>query len=84
MTVRRPAEALLRYHASGAAVDRHLADQMLLPLSFAAGPSHLLVERVTRHLETNAWIIEQFGVAKVEMRQLASGTAEVLVTPQAQ
>ena len=78
------AEALLRYHSSGAAVDRHLADQMLSPLSFAAGPSHLLVEQVTRHLETNASIIEQFGVAKVEMRQLASGTAEVVVTPQAQ
>ena len=59
------AEALLRHHASGAAVDRHLADQLLLPLSLAAGPSRFTVEQVTRHLETNAWVIRQFGVADI-------------------
>jgi RNA 3'-terminal phosphate cyclase (ATP) len=77
------AEALLRYHASGAAVDCHLADQLLLPLAFAAERSHLVVEQVTRHLETNAWVIQQFGVANVEVRRMESGTAEVEVIPQA-
>jgi len=48
------AEDLLRHHASGAAVDRHLADQLVLPLSVATGPSRFTVEQVTRHLETNA------------------------------
>lgn len=77
------AEALLRHHASGAAVDRHLADQLLLPLSLAAGPSCLTVEQVTRHLETNAWVIQQFGAAKIEVQRMTSGTADVVVTPQA-
>ena len=77
------AEALLRHHASGAAVDRHLADQLLLPLCFAAGASRLAVEQVTRHLETNAWVIQEFGVANIEVRQMMSGTAEVVVIPQA-
>jgi RNA 3'-terminal phosphate cyclase (ATP) len=76
------AEALLRHHAGGAAVDRHLADQLLLPLSFAAGPSRFVVEQVTRHLETNAWVIQQCGVANIEVRRMESGTAEVVVTPE--
>jgi len=76
------AEALLRHHASGAAVDRHLADQLLLPLSFSAGPSRFVVEQVTRHLETNAWVIQQYGVANIEVRRMESGTAEVVVTPE--
>lgn len=75
------ADALLRHHASGAAVDCHLADQLLLPLCFAAAPSRLTVEQVTRHLETNAWVIEQFGVATIAMRRMESGTAEIVVTP---
>lgn len=75
------ADALLRHHASGAAVDCHLADQLLLPLCFAAGPSRLTVKQVTRHLETNAWVIEQFGVATIAMRRMETGTAEIVVTP---
>jgi RNA 3'-terminal phosphate cyclase (ATP) len=77
------AQALLRHHASGAAVDRHLADQLLLPLSFASGPSRLTVEQVTRHLETNAWVIRQFGIADITVRPMQSGTAEVEVIPKA-
>lgn len=61
------AAELLEYHRSGAAVDRHLADQLLLPLSFASGPSTLAVERCTLHLQTNAWLIGQFGVADIEI-----------------
>ncbi len=76
-------DALLRHHASGAAVDRHLADQLLLPLSLAAGPSCFTVEQVTRHLETNAWVIQQFGIANIVLERMASGIAKVAVKPQA-
>ena len=76
-------EALLRHHASGAAVDRHLADQLLLPLAFATGPSRFTTELATRHLETNAWVIEQFGVARTTVWSTGTGTARVEVTPEA-
>jgi RNA 3'-terminal phosphate cyclase (ATP) len=56
------AGALLEHHASGAALDRHLGDQILLPLCFSTGPSRFSVEEITAHLETNAWAIERFGV----------------------
>jgi RNA 3'-phosphate cyclase len=43
-----------------AALDRHLADQMLLYLARAAGPSAITTEEITSHLLTNLWVIEQF------------------------
>ncbi len=43
--------------ATGAAVDPHLADQVLLPAALAAGTSAYTTCRVTRHLTTGAWVI---------------------------
>jgi RNA 3'-terminal phosphate cyclase (ATP) len=59
--------ALLAHRDSGAALDQHLADQIVLPLSLAGDESHFSVERVTRHLITNAWVVEQFGLARVSI-----------------
>lgn len=42
------------------AVDRHSADQLVLPLSLAEGPSSFAVEQVTLHLLTNLEVIRQF------------------------
>ena len=53
-------EAYLAFRASGAALDRHLADQMLIYLALAEGPSSFTTEAVTSHLLTNVWVIEQF------------------------
>lgn len=88
---RKPAErvadeatrALLAFHRSGAAVDQHLADQLLVVAALASGPSELTVERVTRHLTTNAWVIEQLGLAQVsiEEREREHGAARVTVRP---
>jgi RNA 3'-terminal phosphate cyclase (ATP) len=74
------AGALLAHHASGAALDRHLGDQILLPLCFAGGTSHFSVEEITRHLETNAWVIEQFGIARVVAERVPSGAGHIIVT----
>ncbi|HEY7242801.1 MAG TPA: RNA 3'-terminal phosphate cyclase [Xanthobacteraceae bacterium] len=71
----RPAEAvadqavgaLREHHASGSAVELHLADQLLLPLSFASGPSQFTAPRPTGHLLTNAWTIRQFGAAAISI-----------------
>lgn len=67
-TVAEEAVAAFRtHHASEAAVELHLADQMLLPLALAAGVSTFTVERPTGHLITNAWTIGQFGVADISI-----------------
>jgi RNA 3'-terminal phosphate cyclase (ATP) len=49
----------LRYYRSEAALDQHLADQIILPLALAEGPSSFTTCRITKHLLTNAWIVER-------------------------
>ncbi len=41
-------------------IDKHSADQLLLPLAFAEGPSEFRVARVSSHLLTNAAVIRRF------------------------
>jgi RNA 3'-terminal phosphate cyclase (ATP) len=74
---------LVRHRKSGAAMEVHLADQSLLPLALAAGTSRFTVERVSRHLATNAWVIERFGLARIAIEGVADGTGRVTVTPRA-
>lgn len=69
---RRSSEAIGRFVAktflgdlkTGATVDGHGADQLVLFAALADGTSRYLVPHQTDHLESNLWLIEQFG-AKV-------------------
>lgn len=59
-------EELLDFHNTGAPVDVHLADQLLLPAALASQASQYRVTEISTHLTTNAWVIdEQFGLARV-------------------
>jgi RNA 3'-terminal phosphate cyclase (ATP) len=58
-------EALRAHHISSAAVESHLADQLLLPLALATGRSSFTIAQSTAHLVTNAWVIGQFGIADI-------------------
>jgi RNA 3'-terminal phosphate cyclase (ATP) len=49
-----------QFMASGAAVDDHLADQLLPYMALAKGRSSVIARRITKHLVTNVWVIEQF------------------------
>ena len=73
--------ALLAHWTSGAALDLHLADQIVVPLALAAGRSQVSVERITPHLETNAWVIERFGLARVHLERAKAGTGLITVDP---
>jgi RNA 3'-terminal phosphate cyclase (ATP) len=42
------------------AVDPHSADQLILPLALAGGPSEFTVSEVTRHLTTNVAVVRHF------------------------
>jgi RNA 3'-phosphate cyclase len=54
------AEEYFRFRSRQAAIDRHLADQIVLYLPLAKGPSTIITEEITTHLLTNLWVIEQF------------------------
>jgi RNA 3'-terminal phosphate cyclase (ATP) len=60
---RRVARELLADLASGATVDRHLADQVAVFAALAAGESRYRAPRETPHLTSNLWLAEQFGAA---------------------
>ena len=53
-------EQALAYTAADAPVDEHSADQLVLPLAFAEGPSEYRTDRVTRHLLTNIEVVRKF------------------------
>jgi RNA 3'-terminal phosphate cyclase (ATP) len=74
--------AFFDFDRAGAAVEAHLADQLLLAMACADGPCELRAERSTPHLVTNAWVIEQFGLARVAITTSDVGPAHVAITPQ--
>lgn len=50
---------MLAFHRSGAVVDRYLADQLILPLALASGPSVYLAEEISQHTRTNVYVVER-------------------------
>ena len=69
----------LRWWKSGATVDAHLGDQLVLPLALAGGESCWSVPMCTEHLRSVIWTVQKFlpvsaeisagdGVAKVWLR----------------
>lgn len=73
--------ALLAHHETEAALDPFLADQLLLPFALADGESRATTSSVTRHLLTQAWVIEQFGLASVHIEGELHRPGMVIVTP---
>lgn len=53
-------EALLAYLTTAAAIDPHLADQLILPLVLARGRSVLQTSAVTNHLLTHVAVVRAF------------------------
>ncbi len=50
----------IQYAQSGSQVDEHSADQLVLPLVFAPGPSEFRTAKISRHLLTNIDTIRHF------------------------
>ncbi len=75
------AQSLRHYMDSGAAVDRFIVDQLILPLSFAAGESFFTCEQVTQHLLTNAQVVERFVPVTVEVEGEVGHPGQVRITP---
>lgn len=58
---------LLKEEKSQACLDRRLADQILPYLALAPGKSHIALSEITRHSQTNIWVIEKFIGGKFEI-----------------
>jgi len=75
-------ESVFEYIDSGAAVDRFIADQLILPLSFASGESVFTCAQTTQHLVTNAHVVQMFLPVKVEVDGEPGRPGCVRVAPQ--
>jgi len=71
--------ALLQHYRSGAALEQHLADQLILPAALCRGESVFGIERISPHLVTNAWVVERFGLARIDIVPAADGTGFVKI-----
>jgi len=69
----------LAFHKTGAAIDRHLADQIVLPMALAEGRSEMAIECVTSHLLTSAHVIRQFIPATIEIEGDEGDAGRVVV-----
>jgi len=53
--------------ATGATVDRYLADQLIFYAALADGVSEYRIPRLTEHVETDLWLAETMLGAKAEV-----------------
>ncbi|MFQ5593980.1 MAG: RNA 3'-terminal phosphate cyclase [Anaerolineae bacterium] len=60
-------EDFLAHHATGAAVDSHLADQLILPMAVASSVSSFTTSGITNHLLTNIWVVQQLSDTRVDV-----------------
>jgi RNA 3'-terminal phosphate cyclase (ATP) len=72
---------LLAFLAAPGAVDPHLADQLLLPLTLAGGPSCFSTSQISQHLLTNAEIIRHFDAAEISIEGKLDESGMIQITP---
>ena len=74
-------DALQAFLGTDGAIDQHLADQLLLPLALASGPSTLRTSQVTGHLLTQADIVRIFLPARVAVQGEVGEPGTVRIDP---
>jgi len=78
---REAAESFLAEWSAQAAVDSHLADMLVLPLSLAEGTSTYTTSKLTQHLQTNLYVVSKLTECAYKLNKLSSGAVEVKITP---
>ena len=71
-------QALENFRASGAAIEPHLADQLILPMALAKGESRFTTSHITRHLTTNIWLVQQFLPVQFEVNGAENESGEIV------
>jgi len=60
-------DELMSFLKTDGCVDHYMADQLLLPLSIIPGESSFRTNRITQHLLTNKYVIQQFLPVKINV-----------------
>ncbi|MFN3650849.1 MAG: RNA 3'-terminal phosphate cyclase [Armatimonadota bacterium] len=72
-----PCDAFMEWWKTGAACDDHLADQLVLPMAFAAGESQWTTPVVTEHLRTVLAVTQKFLPIEYRLDEPTDGPAVV-------
>lgn len=72
-------EPILNFLTTQGCVDQYLADQLLLPLSVTEGVSEFRTNLITKHLLTNAHVIQQFFPSAIKIEGEIGGPGIVRV-----
>jgi len=72
---------LLAYLETGAAVDDHLADQLIAFLALADGPSAFTCPGLSSHLRTVAWVVERMLPVRVLLEEGRPARVEIRAVP---
>ncbi len=67
------------YYSSKAAVDFHLADQLILYFTLAEGRSQFTTSKISNHLITNIKVVQRFLPVRIELEGEMGGKGRVLV-----
>ena len=59
---------LLKEQKSNACLDKHLADQILPYLASVPEKSQITVSEITKHCQTNIWVIEKLLKGKFKIK----------------
>lgn len=75
------ARDFIEHHETGEPLDPHLADQLVLYLARARGPSVFRTSRITRHLETNLMVAGYFLKFDASLQGKEGGPGAVTIVP---
>ena len=75
------AAELCRHLATGAALDPHLADQLVPYLALCREESSFTTSAITRHLLTNLWVAALFRPLRATVAGEEGGPGKVTITP---
>ncbi len=73
------ARSLFEYLQADAALDPHLADQVIPYLALAKGTSEFTTNRISRHLLTNIWVVKQFMDIEIRVEGTEGEAGKVTV-----
>ena len=71
----------LEFMQTHAAIDPHLADQLIPYLALADGPSSFTVSRISEHLLTNIWVVKQFLPTKIMVEGDEGKEGKIIINP---
>jgi RNA 3'-terminal phosphate cyclase (ATP) len=73
--------ALFEYLDATGALDPHLADQIIPYCALSESASEFTTSRVTRHLLTNIWVVQQFTAADISVDGKEGEEGRIRVRP---